>query len=96
MDRRQLLLSRREEVLRLAAAHGARRVRLFGSLARGEEREESDVDLLVEMEEGRTLLDLGGLQQALEELLGLPVDLVTERSLPPRVRRQVLAEAIPL
>jgi predicted nucleotidyltransferase len=96
MDRRQLLLSRREEVLRLAAAHGARRVRLFGSLARGEGREGSDVDLLVEMEEGRTLLDLGGLQQALEELLGLPVDLVTERSLPPRVRRQVLAEAIPL
>jgi predicted nucleotidyltransferase len=96
MDRRERLLARREELLRLAAAHGARRVLLFGSLARGEGREGSDVDLLVEMEEGRTLLDLGGLQQALEELLGLPVDLVTERSLPPRVRRQVLAEAIPL
>lgn len=96
MDPRERLLARREEMLRLAAAHGARRVLLFGSLARGEGREGSDVDLLVEMEEGRTLLDLGGLQQALEELLGLPVDLVTERSLPPRVRRQVLAEAIPL
>ena len=96
MDRRQLLLSRREEVLRLATAHGARRVLLFGSLARGEEREGSDVDLLVEMEEGRSLLDLGGLQQALEELLGLPVDVVTEGSLPPRLRQQVLAEAVPL
>ncbi len=96
MDRRQLLLSRREEVLSLAAAHGARRVLLFGSLARGEEREGSDVDLLVEMEEGRSLLDLGGLQQALEELLGLPVDVVTEGSLPPRLRQRVLAEAVPL
>lgn len=87
------ILDRREEILKLASTHGARRVRLFGSAARGTAKAASDVDFLVEMEPGRTLLDLMRLEGALEELLGRPVDIVTEPSLSPHIRDRVLAEA---
>jgi hypothetical protein len=70
---------KRQEVLRIASKYGARRVRVFGSVARGEADARSDVDFLVELETGRSLLDLGGLQFELEALLGQPVDVVTER-----------------
>jgi predicted nucleotidyltransferase len=90
----QLLREKREEILRIAARHGARNVRVFGSLARGEADERSDVDFLVEMEPGRSLFDLGGLQYELEQLLGCPVDVVTERGLKPRIRDRVLREAV--
>jgi predicted nucleotidyltransferase len=73
------LRSRREEILRVAALHGARYVRVFGSVVRGEADERSDVDFLVEMERGRSLLDLGGLLMELQNLLGRPVDVVTEK-----------------
>jgi len=91
-----LLKDRREEILRIAAKHGARNVRVFGSLARGQADEQSDVDFLVEMEPGRTLLDMGGLLMDLRELLGRDVDVVTERTLKPRVRTRVLREAVAL
>jgi hypothetical protein len=86
----------REEILRIAARHGARNVRVFGSVARGEADEASDIDFLVEMEPGRSLLDLGGLQVELESLLGRPVDVVTVRGLKARIRNVVLHEAVPV
>lgn len=92
----QLLRDKREEILRIASAHGARDVRVFGSVARGENNRESDVDFLVEMEAGRSLLDLGGLQMELEELLGCKVDVVTESGLYWLLRRRILKEAQPL
>lgn len=87
---------KRKEILRLCAAYGARNPRVFGSVARGEADARSDVDLLVEMEPGRSLFDLGGLQYELERLLGRPVDVVTVRGLKSRIRDQVLREAVPL
>jgi uncharacterized protein len=92
----QLVRSRRGELLRIAARHGARDVRLFGSVARGEADDSSDIDFLVEMEPGRSLLDLGGLQADLESLLGLHVDVVTVGGLKARIRSDVLADAVPL
>ena len=86
----------RDEILRLAAKRGAKNVRVFGSVARGDSDERSDVDFLVEMEPGRTLFDLSGLLLDLQEALHAPVDVVTERGLRPRVRERILAEAVPL
>lgn len=94
MDR--LLETRRETILRLAHEHGATRVRVFGSMARGDAGVESDVDLLVELEQGRTLLDLGALLMDLQELLHRKVDVLTEGALHPRIRDRVLREAVPL
>ena len=91
-----LLKAKREEILRVCAKYGAYNVRVFGSVARSEADEQSDIDFLVEMEPGRSLFDLGGLQQELEQLLGCRVDVVTERGLKGRVRDQVLSEAVPL
>jgi predicted nucleotidyltransferase len=88
--------ARRDEILRLAAKRGAKNVRVFGSVARGDSDERSDVDFLVEMEPGRTLFDLSGLLLDLEAVLHTPVDVVTEKGLRPRVRERVLAEAVPL
>jgi predicted nucleotidyltransferase len=96
MTLEDLLKAKREEILRVCAKYGARNVRVFGSVARSEADERSDIDFLVEMEPGRSLFDLGGLQQELEQLLGCRVDVVTERGLKGRVRDQVLSEAVPL
>ncbi len=92
----ELLKDRREDILRIAAQHGAHNVRVFGSIARGEARPDSDVDLLVEMESGRSLLDLGGLLMDLQALLGREVDVVTDKGLRDRIRTRVLQEAKPL
>lgn len=73
--------AKREDVLRLAEQYGAHNVRIFGSVARGEDDEQSDIDLLVDMEPGRSLLDVVGLWQDLQELLECNVDVVTEGSL---------------
>jgi len=86
----------RTEILALALRHGAGNVRVFGSLARGDEREDSDLDLLVTLGEGRSLLDLVGLKQDVEDLVHRPVDVVTDRALSPYIRERVLSEAIPL
>jgi predicted nucleotidyltransferase len=87
---------KRDEILRLAARHGASDIRVFGSVARGESDANSDIDLLVTLEPGRSLLDLGGLLMELRDLLGCNVDLVTERGLRPHIRDRVLSEAVPL
>jgi predicted nucleotidyltransferase len=91
-----ILQKYRAEILDVAVRHGARDVRVFGSLARGEGSEGSDLDLLVKLGEGRSLLDLVGLKQDLEDLLHRPVDVVTEKALSPYLRDRVLSEAIPL
>lgn len=86
----------REEILRIAALHGAYNVRIFGSVARHEARPGSDVDILVDFESGRTLLDHAALVLDLEDLLGVKVDVATERGLRERIRQTVLEEAIAL
>lgn len=91
-----ILTRNRIEILRLAQQYGAMNVRIFGSVARGEADSDSDVDFLVAMEPGRSLLDLGGLLMDLQVLLRRRVDIVTERGLRPRIRDRVLKEAVPL
>ncbi len=92
----ELLRTKRDDILRIAAQYGAYNVRIFGSVARGEADEKSDIDLLVNMESGRSLLDLCGLFIDLEELLGRKVDVVTEKGLRDRIRNRDLNEAIAL
>jgi predicted nucleotidyltransferase len=91
-----LRTNQRSEILRLAQRHGARNVRVFGSVARGEANEGSDLDLLVEWEGGRSLLDHAALVQDLQELLGLQVHVGTEKALHWYVRDRILREATPL
>ncbi|MGD0827653.1 MAG: nucleotidyltransferase family protein [Desulfobaccales bacterium] len=91
-----ILQERRQEILAIAAGHGAFNLRIFGSLARGEGDAQSDVDILVELEEGRSLFDLGGLLMDLENLLECKVDVVTARGLRKRISERVLREAVPL
>jgi len=92
----ELLKSRRDEILQIAAKHGAHNVRVFGSVARGEADSQSDIDLLVEFKRGTTLLGHAALIQELEELLGVKVDVVSDRGLRERVRDRVLIEAVAL
>ena len=96
MSLTELVQTRREDILRTAAQHGAYNVRIFGSVARGESDAQSDLDLLVDLETGRSLFDLGGLLVDLEDLLGHSVDIVTENGLRDRIKNRVLSEAIPL
>ncbi|MDA8195576.1 MAG: nucleotidyltransferase family protein [Thermaerobacter sp.] len=86
----------RDAILSLAAQHGAERIRLFGSMARGEARPDSDVDFLVIMKPDRTMLDRLALQRDLEQLLHRRVDVVSERGLSPVMHDTVLSEAVPL
>ncbi|MDP3000498.1 MAG: nucleotidyltransferase family protein [Bryobacterales bacterium] len=90
------LREHKDEILRVAEKHGARNVRVFGSVARGDAKESSDLDLLVEWEPGRSLFDHARLKLDLEEMLGRRVDIGTERSLSAYIRQQVLQEAAPL
>ena len=83
----------RAEILKIAARHGASNIRVFGSVARGDADDRSDIDFLVDLENGRSLFDLGGLLVDLEKLLGCSVDVVTENGLRPRIRERVLNEA---
>ncbi len=96
MGVQDVLEEKREEIVRIAAKHGARNVRVFGSAARGEADESSDIDLLVDMEPDRSLLDLGALLADLRDLLGDKVDLVSEKGLYWLLRRRILKEAKPL
>ena len=90
------LRDRRDEIIEVARARGASRVRVFGSVARGDATESSDVDFLVDLEPDRNLLDLGGLLMDLQDLLQRDVDVVTERGLRSRVAERVLADAVEL
>ena len=90
------LRSRRSEILQVAHARGASRVRVFGSVARGDATESSAIDFLVDLESSRGLFDLGGLLMDLRDLLGHDVDVVTVAGLRPRIADRVLADAIEL
>jgi uncharacterized protein len=96
MDPSKRVQDNREEILRIATAHGAQNVRVFGSVSRGEASSKSDVDFLVKLESGRSLLDLIAIKQDLEDLLGCEVDVVTEDAVSPYIREQVLKEAVGL
>ena len=96
MDAEKLLKEKRLAIIALACKHGAQSVRVFGSVARGDSGPESDVDLLVKMEEGRSLLDLSAMTLDLKELLGVNVDVVSEDGLYWLLRRKILKEARPL
>jgi len=96
MEAEKLLKEKRQAVMALTAKHGAQNPRIFGSVARGESGPGSDIDLLVKMEEGRSLLDLSALTLDLRELLGVKVDVVTEDGLYWLLRRRILKEAKPL
>lgn len=86
----------RTEILQIAERHGATNVRIFGSVARGQADDKSDLDVLVDLMPGKNLFDLGGMLTDLESLLGCSVDVVTERLLRQRIRQRVLREAIAL
>ncbi len=96
MTTTDLLRSRRDHILQVAAQHGAHNVRLFGSVARGDAGPESDIDFLVQMESGRSLLDLIELSQKLEALLQRKVDILTDGGLSPYLEQRIHAEAVPL
>ena len=92
----QLIQQKRHTILAIATTYGVKSIKYFGSIGRNEAGPASDLDLLVEFEPGYTLLDLIAIKQDLEDLLGCPVDVVTEAALSPYIRQQVLAEAIRL
>ena len=96
MDIDQVLGGRRADVLRIAAAHGARNVRVFGSLARGDGGPGSDLDILISLEPRRSLLDIVAIKQDLEDLLGRKVDVVTEAAINPYIRDQIMKDAVGL
>lgn len=96
MGIKQTIADRREEILRIAAAHGAHNVRIFGSVAQHRARADSDIDILLELEPGRSLLDQVELAVELEDLLGRRVDVVEPEGLHWFIRDRVLKEAVPL
>ena len=88
------LKQKREEIISIAKRNGGRKVRVFGSLVRGESGVNSDVDFLIELEPGRSLLDIIAIKQDLEELLQRKVDVVTEKAVSPYIRSEILSQAI--
>ncbi|NQS97622.1 MAG: nucleotidyltransferase family protein [candidate division Zixibacteria bacterium] len=94
METLKWIQSKRTEILETAGKYGAFKVRIFGSVARGEAKADSDIDILVELEEGRSLLDLGGLLMDLQDLLGQEVNVLTENSLHWYIREKALKEAV--
>ena len=96
MEIDQLLKEKRDEILRIADKYGAKNVRVFGSLARGDATPTSDVDFLVNFEPGRSLMDIGGMVMDLQDLLGRRVDIVEPEGLHWFIRDQVLKDAVSL
>ncbi len=96
MKLEDLIREKRADILKIAAMHGARNVRLFGSVARGESKSSSDVDLLIDLAPDRSLLDLSGMLLDLQDLLHRKVDVVTQNGLHWYIRDRVLKEAVPL
>jgi predicted nucleotidyltransferase len=96
IDTFEVIRAKREEIQRIAVKHGARNVRVFGSVARGQARPDSDVDFLIDVEPVTSSWFPAGLVQDLESLLGRRVEVVTERGLHHLIRDQVLREAVPV
>ena len=96
MEIEELLTIKRRDILDIASHYGAYNVRVFGSVARGDARNASDIDFLVDLQQGRSLFDLGGLLMDLQALLHRKVDVITPAGLRPRIRSRVIKEAIPL
>jgi len=96
MNQKTLLQEKRQQILDIVTQYGASNVRIFGSVARGEETPESDIDFLVELPQDSTLLDQIALIQSLEDLLGCKIDLAEPDSLHHLIKEKVLQEAIPL
>lgn len=92
----QSLRQNRDAILQIARRYGASDIRIFGSIARGDATDSSDLDLIVRFEPGRSLLDHGGLVMDLRELLGIRVDVIDEEAMRPRFRQHVMKEAVPL
>ena len=92
----EILKAKRDEILRLAARYGVERMRIFGSLARGQATQNSDIDFLVAFRRGKTLLDLVGFKQDLEQLLGRKVDVVSEGGVSPYLHNRIFDEAVSL
>lgn len=92
----ELLSQKRLDILHLAEKYGAHHVRVFGSVARGDADDQSDIDFLVDMEPGRSLFDMGGLLMDLRDLLGREVDVVTLKGLKSGIRNRVLKDAVEL
>ena len=96
MVTRQAIVEMREEIIRIAARYGAHDVRIFGSVARGDATEDSDLDLIVRFDEGRSLLDHGGVVMDLRDLLGVKVDVMDEDGIRERFRKEAMKEAVAL
>lgn len=96
MSLKQVINKNRKNILRIAALHGASDVKIFGSVARGEDNETSDIDFLVKLESGRSLLDHAALLIDLGDLLGCKVDIITEKGLKEKIRARVLSEVVTL
>ena len=96
MNTLELIQDKKSDILAIAARHGAKNLRLFGSVARGEDNEASDIDLLVSMEKNRSLYDLIGLQQDIQQILKRKVDVLTDKSINSYLQAQILQEAISL
>jgi len=96
MKELERIQQQKKNILAIARQHGIIRLRIFGSIIRGEETPQSDIDLLVELEPGRSMLDLGGALIRLQELLGRKVDIVTERGLHWYLKEKITQEAVPL
>ena len=96
MNKEYILRNKRNEILDITTRYGAKKIRLFGSILRDEIKEKSDVDFLVELEKGRSLLDIIAIKQDLEDLLGCSVDVVTDSALSPYIKDEVLRQAVNL
>ena len=96
VDVAKVVSERRADILRIAMAHGATRIRIFGSVAHGTATADSDLDLLIDLEPGRHLLDLVAFKQDLEDLLGRAVHVVTKDAISPYIRDAILRDATPL
>lgn len=96
MSIEELIKEKRGKILEITARHGATKVRIFGSAARGKTKPGSDIDLLIELQAGRSLLDIVAIKQDLEDLLNCKVDVVTEGALSPYIKDEVLQQAVSL
>ena len=96
MNLQRLINDKRQDILNIAAKHGAYDVRICGSVVREEDNDSSDIDFLVKLEKGRSLLDHAALVVDLEDLLGQKIDIITESGLKERIRERVLSEAVHL